>query len=74
MLTNNFNTSTYFAIFELIKFMCFGSTPSYPHKEFLNLRPPCIRTKYNPHPPRSKFNPHAKQCGFPHPPRKCGYP
>jgi len=28
--------------------MCFGSTLSYPHKEFLNPRPP--RTKYNPLP------------------------
>jgi len=66
--------STCFAIFELIKFMCFGSTLIYPHKEFLNPRPPCTRTKHDPLPPRSKFNPHphAKQCGFPHLPRKCG--
>jgi len=56
--------------------MCFGSTLSYPHKEFLNPRPPRTRSKYNPHPPRSRFNahPHAKQCGFSHPPRKCRYP
>ena len=33
-----------------MKFMCFGSTLSYPHKEFLNLRLPSTRTKYNPHP------------------------
>jgi len=74
MLVNNFSTSTCFAIFELIKFMCFGSTLSYPHKEFFNPRPP--RTKYNPLLPRSKFNPHphAKQCRLPYPPRKCGYP
>jgi len=41
MLANNFSscTSTCFAIFELIKFMCFGSTLSYPQKEFLNPRP-----------------------------------
>jgi len=51
-------TSTCFAIFELIKFTCVGSTLSYPLKDFLNLRPPRTRTKYNPHPPRSKFNPH----------------
>jgi len=50
-----YHTSTCFAIFDLIKFMCFGSALSYPHKEFLNPRPP--RTKYNPLPPRSKFNP-----------------
>jgi len=59
MQANNFCTSTCFAIFELIIFTCFGLTLSYPHKEFLNPRPP--RSKYNPHPPRSKFNPHAKQ-------------
>jgi len=46
-----------------MKFMSFGSTLSYPHEEFLNLRPP--RSKYSPHQPRSKFNPH--------PPRQCGY-
>jgi len=56
-----------FAIFELIKFMCFGSTHIYPHEEFLIPRPPRTRSKFNPHS-------HAKQCGFPHPPRKCGYP
>ena len=55
MLANNFSTSTStcFAIFELIKFMCFGSTLSYLHKESLNLP----RTKYNPLMPHSKFNP-----------------
>ena len=56
MLANNFHTSTCCAIFELIKFMCFGSTLKYPHKEFLIPRPPRTRTKYNPLPPRSKFN------------------
>jgi len=39
MLANNFSTSTCFAIFELIKFMCCGSTLSYPHEEFVN---PCL--------------------------------
>ena len=48
----------FFAIFELIKFMCFGLTLIYPHEEFLIPRPP--RTKFNPHP-------HTKQCGFPQP-------
>jgi len=38
--------------------MCFSSTLSYLHKEFLKPRPPRTRTNYNPHPPRSKFNPH----------------
>jgi len=38
-------TSTYFAIFELIKFTCFGATLSYPHKKFLNPRPPVTRTR-----------------------------
>jgi len=65
MLSNNFSTSTSFAIFELIKFMCFGSTLIYPHEEFLIPRPSRTRSKFNPRPPRSKFNPHAKQCGFP---------
>jgi len=65
MLANNFSTSTCFAIFELIEFMCFGSTLIYPHKEFLIPRLP--RSKFNPHP-------HVKQCGLSHPPRKCGYP
>jgi len=46
-----------FAIFELIKFMCFGSTHIYPHEEFLIPRPPRTRSKFNPHS-------HAKQCGF----------
>ena len=32
--------------------MCFASTLRYPHKEFLNPRPPRTRTKCNPHPPR----------------------
>jgi len=49
-----------------MKFMCFSSTLSYPHAEFLNLHSPHTRTKYNLHPPRSKFNSH--------PPCKCGYP
>jgi len=59
-----------------MKFMCFGSTLSYTHKQFLNTSPPRTRSKYNQLPPRSKFNPHqhAKQCGFPHPARKCRYP
>ena len=34
MLTNNFGTSTCFAIFELVKFMCFNSTFSYRAKSF----------------------------------------
>jgi len=58
MLANNFRRSTCFANFELIKFMCFGSTLSYPHstlsypqkKEFLNPHPPC-------------------KCGYPQPAR-----
>jgi len=72
MLANNFSASTCFGIFELIKFMCFGSTLIHPHEEFIIPRPP--RSKFNPHSPRSKFSPdpHVKQCGFP--PRKCGYP
>jgi len=40
MLANNFNTSTCFAILQLFKFMCFGSTFSCPHKEVPILRPP----------------------------------
>ena len=40
MLVNNFSTSTCFAIFELIKFMCFGSKFSYPDKESFIPRPP----------------------------------
>jgi len=60
MLVNKFSTSTCFAIFELIKFTCFGSTLSYPHKEVLN--PPRTRTKYNP--PRSKLNLHPPRAGF----------
>jgi len=44
MLANNFGTSTCFAIFELIKFMYFGSTFNYHHKEFLLLHPPRTRT------------------------------
>jgi len=40
MLANKFSTSTCFAIFELIKFMCYGSTFSCTHKEFPILRPP----------------------------------
>jgi len=67
MLAKKFCKSMFFAIFELIKFMCFGQTFSYPHKEFLIPRPPRTRSKYNPHP-------HTKQYGFLHPPRKCGYP
>jgi len=61
-------TSTCFAIFELIKFTCFGSTLSYLHKEFLNPRQPHTRTKSNPHPPCptacstcTALHPHAKQ-------------
>jgi len=33
MLGNNFNTSACYVIFEQIKFMHFGATFSYPHKE-----------------------------------------
>jgi len=57
MLANNFSTSTCSAIFDLIKFMGFGSTLSYPHEEFLISRPPRTRSKFKPLPPRSKFNP-----------------
>jgi len=49
MLANNFNTSKCFAISELIKFMCFGSTLIYPHEDFLILRPPRTRSMFNPH-------------------------
>jgi len=56
---SNSSTSTCFGSFELIEFMCVGSTLSYPHKEFLN--PPHTRTKYNPPPPRD--------CGYPQPAR-----
>jgi len=52
MLANNFSTSTCFAIFQLIKFMCFRSTLIYPHEEFLIPRPP--RSKFNPHLPRTR--------------------
>jgi len=48
MLANNFSTSTCFAIFELIKFMCFGSTLIYPHEEFLIPRPPASSTRARP--------------------------
>jgi len=58
MLANNFNTSTCFAIFELIKFMCLG----------LNIQLPAQRIS---HPAPA---PHTKQYVFPHPLRKCGYP
>jgi len=34
MLANNFSTLTCFAIFELVKFMCFDSTFSYCAKNF----------------------------------------
>ena len=44
----NFSTSRRFAIFELIKFICFGSTLSYPHKEFFNPHLARTRTKCNP--------------------------
>jgi len=43
MLANNFSTSTCFEIFELIKFMCFGSTLIYLHEEFLNPHPPNLQ-------------------------------
>jgi len=48
MLANNFSTSTCFAIYELMKFMCFGSTLSYPHKEFLNPRPQQVQPALTP--------------------------
>jgi len=48
MLANNFSTSTCFVIFEVIKFMCFGSTLSYPHEEFLIPRPTRTRSQFNP--------------------------
>jgi len=54
------------------EFMYFGSTLIYQDKEFLNLRPLRIRTKYNPFPPSSKFNPHpphTRKCGYPQPSR-----
>jgi len=81
MLGNNFSTSTCCAIFELIKLMCFGSTLSNPHKEFLN---PCpARTKHNPLPPRPaasstrtrrariavRVSAPAPQCRYPQPAR-----
>ena len=62
MLPNNFSTSTCFIIFELIKFMCFGSTLIYPHKEFLIPRPSRNSTKYNPLPPRPAANSTAQRC------------
>jgi len=53
-----------FAIFDLIssyaladKLMCFSSTFSYPHKEFLIQRPARTRSKYNPLTPRGKCSP-----------------
>jgi len=42
-----------FAIFELIQFMCFGSTLIYPHEEFLIPRPTRTRSKFNPRPSRT---------------------
>jgi len=54
MLANSFSTSTWFAMFELIKFICFGSTLSCPHKELHIPRLLRNRTKYNQLPPRSK--------------------
>ena len=44
MLANNFSTSTCFAIFELIKFMCFGSTFTFTHKPFPILHPPSMHS------------------------------
>jgi len=62
MLANHSNTLACFAIFKLIKFMCFGSTFSYPHKEkFLILRQPDTHNKFNPLPPRTKINPRPPQ-------------
>jgi len=71
MLANKYSTSTCFAIFELIKFMCFGSTLSYPHKEFLIPRPPRTRSKFNPHPHRTRTQSSAgsRKCGYPQPAR-----
>ena len=66
MLENTFSTSTCCAIFELIKFICFGSTLSYPYKEFLILCPPCTRTKFNPRPSRTGTH---SQCGLTRPRR-----
>jgi len=48
MLANNFSTSTCFAIFELVKFMCFDSPFSYRTKNFhpvpiLQMRVPATR-------------------------------
>jgi len=63
MLANNFSTSMCFAILELIKFMHFASTLSYPLKEFVN-----------PRPLRSKFNLPRTQRRFLYLPHKCGYP
>jgi len=57
-----------FAIFELMKFMCFGSTLSYPHKEILNPCPP--RTKYDlllSHPAASSTYPAHKAVRVPTP-------
>jgi len=47
MSANSFSTTTCFAIFELVKFMCFVLTLIYPYEEFLI-----------PHLPLSKFNLH----------------
>jgi len=56
MLANNFSTSTCFVIFELIKFMCYGSTLIYPHEEFLI-----------PHPQPQQVQPARKAVRVPSP-------
>jgi len=48
MLANNFSTSTCFAIFELIKFMCFGSTLIYRTKNFSTRARPANAGTRNP--------------------------
>jgi len=47
MLANHFSTSTCFAIFELVKFMCFGSTFSYRAKNFSSRARPANAGTYN---------------------------
>ena len=51
-----------------VNFTSIGSTFSYPHREFLNPRPP--RTKFNP----LRTHMHISLCGLPYTPRKCGFP
>jgi len=50
MSANSFSTTTCFAIFELIKFVCFVLTLIYPYEEFLIPRLPL--SKFNLRPPQ----------------------